>query len=256
MAAKPKSKPRVSLTWSLLCSSHSNSRSCKGCRGIAGAFCYLGYEARIGYFFEDVGLEFGLKPVRGLAEVEPRWRQEAEQLDRAGDPCGSGGSLADDLQSPRPTGSCCLIGSASRRPRAPGSMMSRQSKVGPMNSMERGMAKQDRAGVCIHRLAHAPQLIGQGQRFRNSHRPPARRAPASSGVSTATGSWLVKDVMASSVAEENTTSLLQFSDQVSSFQATTSSSTFRIPGRSSLENSWYRSNNCAFKSSRSSPCDQ
>jgi hypothetical protein len=61
------------------------------------------------------------------------------------------------------------------------------------------MAKQDRAGVWIHRLAHVPQLIRQGQRFRNSHRPPARRAStvrwsvgytvitlASSGVSTAT----------------------------------------------------------------------
>jgi hypothetical protein len=54
------------------------------------------------------------------------------------------------------------------------------------DALERGMAKQDRAGVCIDRL-----------RFRNSHRPPARRAStvrwsvgytvitlASSGVST------------------------------------------------------------------------
>lgn len=51
------------------------------------------------------------------------------------------------------------------------------------------------------------------------------------------GLWLVKDVMATSVAEENTTSLLQFSDQVSSFQATTSSATLRTPGRSSFANS-------------------
>jgi hypothetical protein len=134
-----------------------------------------------------------LQPVRGLLPVEPRWRQEAERFVRAGAPGGSGGSSSGalrnfgggdtrcgaggqvgwtlDAQWPRPTGSCCLIGSASRR---------------PMNFMERGMAKQDRAGVCIHRLAHAPQLIGQGQRFRNSHRPPARWASASSGVSTAT----------------------------------------------------------------------
>lgn len=34
-------KDRVSLTWSLLCSSHPNSRSCKGYRGIAGAVCHL-----------------------------------------------------------------------------------------------------------------------------------------------------------------------------------------------------------------------
>ena len=53
-----------------------------------------------------------------------------------------------------------------------------------------------------------------------------------------TGSWLVKDVMPSAVAEENTTSLLKISDQVSSFQATTSAPTLRIPGKSSLENSW------------------
>ena len=147
-----------------------------------------------------------LQPVRGLLPVEPRWRQEAERFVRAGAPGGSGGSSSGalrnlgggdtrcgaggqvgwtlDAQWPRPTGSCCLIGSASRR---------------PMNFMERGMAKQDRAGVCINRLAHATQLIGQGQRFRNSHRPPARRACTvlwsvgytvitlvSSGVSTAT----------------------------------------------------------------------
>jgi hypothetical protein len=53
----------------------------------------------------------------------------------------------------------------------------------------------------------------------------------------ATGSGLVKDVMPSSVAKKNATSLLQFSDQISPFQATTSSPTLRIPGRSSLENS-------------------
>jgi len=34
-------KDRVSLTWSLLCSSHPNSSSCKGYRGIAGAVCHL-----------------------------------------------------------------------------------------------------------------------------------------------------------------------------------------------------------------------
>lgn len=33
------------------------------------------------------------------------------------------------------------------------------------DALEGWMAKQDRAGVCIHRLAHAPQLIRQGQRF-------------------------------------------------------------------------------------------
>jgi len=38
----------------------------------------------------------------------------------------------------------------------------------------------------------------------------------------APGSWLVKDVMASSMAEENATSLLQFFNQIRSFQATTS----------------------------------
>ena len=122
-------------------------RACKGCRGIAGTFCYLSYEPRIGRSLEDFGLEFGLKPVRGLVEVEPRWRQEAEQLDRAGAPVGSGGSLSDDLQSPRPTGSCCLIGSASRRPSAPGSMMSRQSKLGPKNSMVYPSPSTTRSGM-------------------------------------------------------------------------------------------------------------
>ena len=54
----------------------------------------------------------------------------------------------------------------------------------------------------------------------------------------ATGLWLMKDVVPSSVAEENTASLLQFSDQIRSFQATTSAPTVRIPGKSSLANSW------------------
>lgn len=69
----------------------------------------------------------------------------------------------------------------------------------------------------------------------------------------ATGLRLVKNVMSPAVAQENATGLLQFSDQISSFQATTSSPILRIPGRSCLENSWYRSSNCAFRSSRSSP---
>ena len=54
----------------------------------------------------------------------------------------------------------------------------------------------------------------------------------------ATGLRLVKNVMAPPVTEEDATGLLQFSDQISSFQATTSSPTLRIPGRSCLENSW------------------
>ncbi len=42
--------------------------------------------------------------------------------------------------------------------------------------LEGWMAKQDCACFRIHRLAHAPQLIRQRQRLRNSRRPPALRA--------------------------------------------------------------------------------
>jgi len=67
----------------------------------------------IGRFFEDVGLELGLKPVRGLVEVEPRWRQEAEHLVRAGAPGGSGGSPTDRLRNFEVGGTRCglLLGS-------------------------------------------------------------------------------------------------------------------------------------------------
>ena len=55
---------------------------------------------------------------------------------------------------------------------------------------------------------------------------------------SAPGLRLVKDVMATPVTEENTTGLLQLSDQISSFQATRISPTLRMPGRSCLEKSW------------------
>jgi hypothetical protein len=80
------------------------------------------------------GLGLGLLPVRAQVDVRVCWWQEAEWLVRSESPFASEGSPTDVLQSPRFTGGCCLIGSASRRPRA-GSTMSRQSKVGLMNSM-------------------------------------------------------------------------------------------------------------------------
>ena len=50
-------------------------------------------------------------------------------------------------------------------------------------------------------------------------------------------SRLMKNVVPPSMAQQNTTSLLQLSDQISALQATTSIPILRMPGRSSLENS-------------------
>ena len=70
------------------------------------------------------------------------------------------------------------------------------------------------------------------------------------------GLWLVKGVVSCSVTQEHTTGLFQHSDQIRAFQATTSSPTLRIHGRSCLANSWKRSNSWSVRSSRSSPCVQ
>jgi hypothetical protein len=50
-------------------------------------------------------------------------------------------------------------------------------------------------------------------------------------------SRLMKNVVPPSMAQQNTTSLLQLSDQISALQATTNVPILRMPGRSSLENS-------------------
>lgn len=102
-----------------------------------------------------------------------------------------------------------------------------------------GLAAEAAVVPACPQLQLLVQGIGQVADLECCHRSPCRSALTlpRNGLG-ATCLRLVKNVMPPAVTQENATGLLQFSDQFSSFQVTTSSPILRIPGRSCLENSW------------------